>query len=402
MSDADADRVRGTASGFKRKLFRSAQEQADYLRSGAGERSQEQRDAIATYTGGSARDLNQALRTKKTLPPEQSATAEEIRSAMQPTADDLVLTRTVPLAAFGDAPIEELAGKKVKDAGFTSASLGLAHGGRRDNVTIQISVPKGTPALFVGDDGANPGDREVILPDAMEFAVASATKNDRGGYDLHLVALPKEQAPKDAGPAPRKMSDRDLEQAMNDALEAEDFDRFDELATETDRRDQAKAAAKERKLAEREAREQAQAEEFDRLLSGGWDEESAVEKAYGVPVEKQRRDRAIAMLRDGGYSGKSFDQLSRAAFRDHVYQQWLDAEDATNGYMLNRKAKARGVDPKSLFAGPERVARANASDELLEWWDENGRTTLEEFRADLLGDTGAARTIRAGRGDFLA
>ena len=376
-------------------------ERSAYLRS-VPARPPEQREAIGAYTGGQAAALNQALRTRKNLDPQQQELADRLRSAMRPVDDDLVLTRTVSLATFGDTPIEELAGKKVKDAGFTSASLGLHTGGRQNNVTVQISVPKGTPALFPGDDSTNPAEREVILPDGMEFAVVSATANDRGGYDLHLVALPKAAEPAKPVKAPRKMSDQELEQAMGDALAAEEFDRFDELAAETDRRDAARTAARERRAADREAREQAQAEEFDRLLSGGWDEESAVEAAYGVSVERQRRDRAIAMLRNDGYGGRSFDELTRAAFRDYVYQRWRDAEDATNGYMLNRRAKSRGVDPKSLFVGPERVARANASDELLEWWDQNGRPTLEEFRAELLGDGGAARALRAGRGDFLA
>lgn len=193
LSDAEAARVRGEAATFHRKIFRSAGEQAAYLRTGP-ERPQEQRDAVRAYTGGQARDLNQSLRTKTTLPADQQATADQLRAAMVPTQDDIVLTRTVPLSAFGDAPIEQLAGKKVKDAGFTSASLGLAHDGRRDNVVIQVSVPTGTPALFAGDDSSHPGDREVILPDGMEFAVVSAVKNDRGGYDMHIVALPKSGA----------------------------------------------------------------------------------------------------------------------------------------------------------------------------------------------------------------
>lgn len=200
---------------------------------------------------------------------------------------------------------------------------------------------------------------------------------------------------------PRQMTDAELERRMRTALAREDYDTFERLADETDRRDTARAAARDRRAAARAAREARKAEEFDRLLSQGVDEESAVEIVYGLSVERQRRQRAIAGLRADGYTGRGFDELSRQAYRDHVWQRYRAAEDATNGHMLTRQAETRGVDPLSLFTGPEHVARANASDELLEWWDMHGRPTLEEFRVDLLGDTGAARALRSSRGEFL-
>jgi hypothetical protein len=211
---------------------------------------------------------------------------------------------------------------------------------------------------------------------------------------------------------PRQMTDGELERRMRAALAGEDFDAFDALANESDRRDAARAEARERRAAEREQREQQQAEEFDRLLAQGEDEEAAVEAVYGVSVETQRRQRAIEQLRANGYTGRSFDELSRAAFRDYVWQQFSAAEEATNGYMLSREREAanaresarngRTMDPLDLFTGPEHIARANASDELLAWWDEFGRPSLAEFRAELLGDGGAARAMRSSRGDFLA
>jgi hypothetical protein len=397
LSDGEAARVRGTAEGFSRRLFRTAADQAAYLRT-QGPRPPEQAAAIRGYTGGDAEVLNKGLRTSS-LGEAQQDQAAQLRAAMAPVGDDLVLTRTVPLNAFGDAPIEALVGKKVRDAGFTTAALGLHPGGRQNNVTMSVSVPKGTPALFVGDDTDTPGDREVILPDGMEFAVVSAAANDRGGYDMHIVALPKIADPVEPPTPPRQLSETQLAQAMEDALTEEDFDRFDELAAEEERRDKARATRRQQAAARREATERAQAERFEALLDAGWEPEEAVAEAFGVSVEEQRRQTAISTLRGAGYAGRSFDALSRNAFRDHIYQRWLEAEDETRGHMLNRRAEARGVDARALFAGPESVARANASEELLAWWDANGRPTLEEFRADLLTGTGAA--VRAGRGDFL-
>ncbi|WP_275463368.1 phage minor capsid protein [Streptomyces noursei] len=70
---------------------------------------------------------------------------------------------------------------------------------------------------------------------------------------------------------------------------------------------------------------------------------------------------------------------ARALYEEYVYRQYLAAENATNGYLLNAKARAAGINPAELFSGPARIAYARASDELKEWWAANGRMTQAEF-----------------------
>ncbi|MFE4328723.1 phage minor capsid protein [Streptomyces sp. NPDC056831] len=70
---------------------------------------------------------------------------------------------------------------------------------------------------------------------------------------------------------------------------------------------------------------------------------------------------------------------AREMYAEYVYRQYLDAEDACRGYLLNKKAQTDGIDPMSLFSGPARIAHARASDELREWWRVNGRLTQAEF-----------------------
>lgn len=70
---------------------------------------------------------------------------------------------------------------------------------------------------------------------------------------------------------------------------------------------------------------------------------------------------------------------AREMYTEYVYRQYLDAEDACRGYLLNKKAIADGIDPASLFSGPARIAHARASDELREWWTKHGRLTQAEF-----------------------
>ncbi|MBB6415829.1 phage minor capsid protein [Streptomyces sp. AK010] len=76
---------------------------------------------------------------------------------------------------------------------------------------------------------------------------------------------------------------------------------------------------------------------------------------------------------------------ARAMYEEYVYRQYLAAEDACNGYLLNKKAQAAGTNPAELFSGPARIAYARASDELKEWWAEHGRLTQAEFIEQVTG-----------------
>ncbi|MFF0001301.1 phage minor capsid protein [Streptomyces avermitilis] len=76
---------------------------------------------------------------------------------------------------------------------------------------------------------------------------------------------------------------------------------------------------------------------------------------------------------------------ARQLYDEYVYRQYLAAEDACNGYLLNKKAQAAGHNPATLFSGPARIAYARASDELKEWWAEHGRLTQAEFIEQVTG-----------------
>lgn len=136
-------------------------------------------------------------------------------------------------------------------------------------------------------------------------------------------------------------------------------------------------------------------------VAEGMSDEDAWAEATGQDVETQRREAAIAQLRGDGYTGRGFDELARAAYRRFVDAHYWQAEADTNGYLLNNAGQAAGINPRELFEGPAARARKWASDELLEWWDNNGRVTFDEFAAQLLGDIRGAResvvSAREGR-----
>lgn len=214
----------------------------------------------------------------------------------------------------------------------------------------------------------------------------------------------------------RAMSDDDLYTAMTSALERDDMDSFTRFAKESDRREAENERRERRRVTDRARREEARRvrdEErlaaYEAALDAGMDEEQAVEEIYGIPLERQRRQRAMSILNSSGYKG-SFDKIVRESFRERVYERYMQAEDDTRGSLLNKRAlqinaraavrNGRTIDPLDLFTGPERVARAHASEELLAWWDANGRPTLEEWTAELLGDNYAARNARSSREDY--
>jgi hypothetical protein len=86
-----------------------------------------------------------------------------------------------------------------------------------------------------------------------------------------------------------------------------------------------------------------------------------------------------------------------SAIFDKAKQDWAEMRDEwdryvevtynmaledTNGVLINRLGREKGIDGYSLFTGPLSRARKYASEELLEFWNQNGRMTMAEFEAN--------------------
>lgn len=218
------------------------------------------------------------------------------------------------------------------------------------------------------------------------------------GRDTRSLVRSSRQTGLDTSPDRKDVERRarvELRMASDDQLAdrlvqaGDDEQAIGRIVAELDRRDRVAAAARQRK----EAKEAAREADFDRRMAAGEDAEEAYAAAYGKDIERVRRDSAITSLRSSGYRGAGFDALARNAFQDHVRQSYADAEDATRGHMLSKAGQAAGVHPRSLFAGPETRARKYASEDLLAYWQEHGRMTVDDFKASLLG--GSMRTTGA-------
>lgn len=119
-----------------------------------------------------------------------------------------------------------------------------------------------------------------------------------------------------------------------------------------------------------------------------------------IADEQLRRDKAQQVADARKQRAYDRRQARQSEWRDEVYRQWLSAESATNGVMLNNKTlreikagKRADINERDLFTGPERNVAKYASPELIEFFENNPRPT----RASFLGTARERRAHLAGR-----
>lgn len=196
----------------------------------------------------------------------------------------------------------------------------------------------------------------------------------------------------------------DLTGDMNKAAEDGDFDRFDRIAAEVDKREAKNRRDAAVRAARREQKEARQMSIYERAIEDGLDDEMAIEKAFGITVERQRVKAAIAHLRSLGCQGRNFDELARDHWKDRVASQMAGAESSTDvqGYFWKRKyTESMSGQEASLWSMSDKRFVQYAGDELRGYLDSlGGRVTVEQIKAELVDPT-ALRAIQAGRRDYL-
>lgn len=128
----------------------------------------------------------------------------------------------------------------------------------------------------------------------------------------------------------------------------------------------------------------------------------AVQKEFeNQLLEQIRRREFMRQARADGHRGKGFDDLVDSVFRQRVDELYFEAEDATNGYMVKRRFEGK-FHPKKLWYVNEATARKYMSEEMAQWFDENGRITRPVFRQMILdGSTNWSKYTKR-TGDFNA
>jgi hypothetical protein len=153
------------------------------------------RNAVRTYTGGSYRTINGALRQGRS-----NSTATAMRAAFQPFEEDTILMRGTgadwlppkyrsnPRAAIG---------RVVVDDGFISTSVGsegqgAAFGGQH---SLRFRATAGvTRGSFVDDISMHRGEREIVLEAGTHLYVHDARQVANGRWHIDVEVVPKEWA----------------------------------------------------------------------------------------------------------------------------------------------------------------------------------------------------------------
>lgn len=111
------------------------------------------------------------------------------------------------------------------------------------------------------------------------------------------------------------------------------------------------------------------------LVLWGWIALDAAARRHRRRRMSAHFDRAMADWRE-----------CRAEYELALYAAYERAAEATNDRLLTAAAFRRGIDPLSLFLGPERRAYAHASPELKEHWESHPRVTFERFEAQWIAN----------------
>lgn len=245
--------------------------------------------------------------------------------------------------------------------------------------------------------------------ESIDAAIGALAAEQRG----EKAEWPKPVAP----PAPKKakakneFAGRSLDSLQNDMIRMVEDPNMDEatftrLADEIDRREIKNAAARAQRATQRAAIRATQEDEYFRLTEGGMDDLEATSKAFGIPLDRLKRQRATEWLRAQGAQGKSLPALIKDYHLDIVLEETMRAEAATNGVMFKRQFLGKGgtypFSSENLWRMPDDKAREYASEELLAHWDQFGRTTQEQIKANAMNDFDSLRNIRSASRDFNA
>lgn len=102
------------------------------------------------------------------------------------------------------------------------------------------------------------------------------------------------------------------------------------------------------------------------------------------PDDSDPRKEFIMHARSLSYTGAGFDVLLTKYHRDIAELEWRRAEDDTRGHMVKREY-AGSYNTRRFWFCNDRELRKYASEELLTWFDNNGRLTRAKLRASVLG-----------------
>lgn len=193
-------------------------------------------------------------------------------------------------------------------------------------------------------------------------------------------------------------SDDDLAALLSEAFETGDFELAMKVEAITEDRERLDAAFRAQQAADDAAdaaAAQAAKEELDRRT-----------EAYEGGSILADRDSEVFNPAARKSRGLTKQQRLDEEFMNYIDQSMLKALDSTNGNFWNKKGRAmmreKGLDEYALFTGTASWAKAYASEELIEFWRENGRLGKSAFNFMLNGDDSGRRAMQRAIRDGFA
>lgn len=381
------DATQGIAQGVReipdllRQPIADAQELAQTIAGAAGDASQ---------VIGELQDVARAM--GKLLDAVAGSAGEDVRQAARQAADDLGRiigdlfkapeAPRVPVPVMSerlDVPGARVLGGGSQPVPAIAERVGLK----------PIEAPEARQAL----DGRPPMKALEAAPERPPVALVDDV------LDVEVV-----EAPAPAAPKPAKRTFSDVEAEFQAAIEAGDDAAIDALAAEMEKLEAVEKKAAERaaaKAAAKQAETEANTDRMLELIDQGWDPAEAESEAFGLTVEFIRRRDFMAEARAAGHEGRSFDELLGWVFEERITEAYFAAEDATNGQMLKRRygPDGKNIDPRKLWTLNETTARKYMSEEMAEWFDQNGRITRAGLKEAVLAGRGNWRNAMTA--DFL-
>lgn len=178
-------------SGFQ---YKSDTEMKRWIREDTGQLSGAQTGAISNYTGSGSSTINNYLR-KGSVPNYSGVEpgfednlirrVKSLDAVMRPIPFDVKVTRYVDQAAFGGVDPEKLVGDVFRDKGFLSTSISQNGVFTNHNVRMEIDVPKGASARYVGDISIHKHEQELLLARNTPIKVNSVERHADGKWTLH-------------------------------------------------------------------------------------------------------------------------------------------------------------------------------------------------------------------------
>lgn len=158
--------------------------------------TKKQKEAVNLYSTGAHHYINRYMRTPEGETPEaapqtgnlkgvnMATLAATLQDSMAPAPRGTKVFRGMGFRSAGlsanptESEIRALAGKVMKNDGFTSTSVSRdqAFEGFERGIEMQLEVPKGTPSLWLNGNSDLPWEQELLLASGAKIEVISVSK----------------------------------------------------------------------------------------------------------------------------------------------------------------------------------------------------------------------------------